>query len=107
MVPRVPRRSRRRRLAVISRLARRELGTSRRCRSVRRGGGGGGGLGRSKLKRKSRPTDNRQSKGRKLSYEVKPKLLNFMFPEVAEQSVVLSELFGSIFGQRTKAATKG
>ena len=71
------------------------------------GGGGGGGLGRSKLKRKSRPTDNRQSKGRKLSYEVKPKLLNFMFPEVAEQSVVLSELFGSIFGQRTKAATKG
>ena len=33
-----------------------------------------------KLKHRKRKTDNRQSKGRKLSYDVMPKLQNFMFP---------------------------
>ena len=56
--------------------------------------------GAPKLKHKKRKTDNRQSKGRKLSYEVQPKLLSFMFPEVPERPVVLAELFASVFGQR-------
>ncbi len=56
-----------------------------------------------KLKHKKRKTDNRQSKGRKLSYEVMPKLQNFMFPVVPEHPVILTELFASVFGQRTAA----
>ena len=56
-----------------------------------------------KLKHKKRKTDNRQSKGRKLSYEVMPKLQNFMFPVVPEYPVILTELFASVFGQSTAA----
>jgi protein AATF/BFR2 len=52
-----------------------------------------------KLKHTKRPTNNRQSKGRKLSYEPQPKLLNFMFPEIPERTIVLAELFASVFGQ--------
>ena len=29
-----------------------------------------------------------------------PKLQNFMFPEIPERPIVLSELFGSVFGAR-------
>eukprot|EP00965_Chrysotila_dentata_P120579 3987751-Pleurochrysis_carterae.AAC.2 len=57
-----------------------------------------------KLKSKKRKTDNRQSKGRKLSYEVQPQLQNFMFPVIPERPVVLSELFSSVFGTSTSAA---
>ena len=63
--------------------------------------------GAPKLKHTKRPTNNRQSKGRKLSYEVQPKLLNFMFPETPEHPVVLAELFASVFGQRLAAAASG
>lgn len=58
-----------------------------------------------KLKHNKRATDNRQSKGRKLSYEVHPKLLNFMFPEAPERPVVLAELFASVFGQKSQQPT--
>ena len=34
---------------------------------------------------------------------VQPKLTNFMFPEIPERPVVLSELFASVFGQRIAA----
>jgi len=57
-----------------------------------------------KLKRVKRPTDNRMSKGRRLSYEVQPKLLHFMFPEIPERPIVLAELFASVFGQRVAVA---
>ena len=60
-----------------------------------------------KLKRVKRPTDNRMSKGRRLSYEVQPKLQNYMFPEIPERPVVLAELFASVFGQRTAAGRGG
>ena len=56
-----------------------------------------------KLKHKKRKTDNRQSKGRKLSYEVMPKLQNFMFPVIPDRPVILAELFASVFGQRAPA----
>ena len=58
-----------------------------------------------KLKRVKKPTNNRQSKGRRLSYEVQPKLMNFMFPEIPERPVVLAELFAAVFGQRTGSTT--
>ena len=56
-----------------------------------------------KLKHKKRKTDNRQSKGRKLSYDVMPKLQNFMFPVIPDRPVILTELFASVFGQRAPA----
>lgn len=56
-----------------------------------------------KLKHKKRKTDNRRSKGRRLSYEVQPALQNFMIPVVPDQPVILSELFSSVFGKRTNA----
>ena len=62
--------------------------------------GAGGASGAPKMKRVKRPTNNRLSKGRRLSYEVQPKLQNFMFPEIPERPVVLAELFASVFGQR-------
>jgi len=60
-----------------------------------------------KLKHNKRPTDNRQSKGRKLSYEVQPKLLNFMFPEAPKKPIVLAELFASVFGHRISSLAAG
>ena len=60
-----------------------------------------------KLRRVKRPTDNRMSKGRKLSYEVQPKLQNFMFPEIPDRPIVLAELFASVFGQRTGSGGNG
>lgn len=63
-------------------------------------GGGNTPSGAPRLKHTKRPTDNRQSKGRRLSHEVQAKLLNFMFPEIPERPVILSELFASVFGQR-------
>ena len=66
------------------------------------GGGGAAGVA-PRLKRSKRQTDNRRSKGRRLSYEVQPKLANFMFPEAPEKPVALAELFASVFGQRTSS----
>ena len=57
-----------------------------------------------RLKHVKRKTDNLQSKGRKLSYDPQPKLQNFMFPEIPSRPIILSELFSSVFGQRTSAA---
>ena len=54
-----------------------------------------------RLKHSKRATDNRQSKGRKLSFEVQPKLVSFMFPEIPERPAILSEIFASVFGKRT------
>ena len=59
-----------------------------------------GGASVPKLKHVKRPTNNRVSKGRRLSFKVQPKLQNFMFPEITERPVVLAELFASVFGQR-------
>ena len=60
-----------------------------------------------KLKHTKRPTNNRQSKGRKLSYEPQPKLLNFMFPEIPDRTIVLAELFASVFGQQVAPSSLG
>ena len=64
------------------------------------GGGALAASGAPKLKHRKKKTDNRRSKGRRLSYEPMPKLQNFMFPEIPERPIVLSELFGSVFGAR-------
>jgi hypothetical protein len=64
------------------------------------GGGGGATPAPPKLKRSRRPADSRQSKGRRLSYAVQPPLQNFVFPQVPEHPVILSELFSSVFGKR-------
>ena len=56
------------------------------------GGGGAAGVA-PRLKRSKRQTDNRRSKGRRLSYEVQPKLANFMFPEAPEKPVFPAILF--------------
>ncbi|KAL1519017.1 hypothetical protein AB1Y20_003285 [Prymnesium parvum] len=69
------------------------------------GSAGGGAAPEHKLKRVKRQTDNRRSKGRKLSFDVQPKLQNFMFPETPQHQVTLVELFHSVFGQRRGAKT--
>jgi len=56
------------------------------------------------LKRTKRKAESRQSKGRRLSYEVQPPLQNFMFPVVPERPVILGELFSSVFGRRPPSA---
>ena len=72
------------------------------------GGGGdfaGGAL--PKLRHKKRKTDNRQSKGRTLSYEVQAPLAHFMFPVVPERPVMHGDLFSSVFRQRSAAVADG
>ncbi|XP_043191009.1 protein AATF-like isoform X2 [Amphibalanus amphitrite] len=58
---------------------------------------------RSKLKKK---VDTRASKGRKVRYEVYPKLVNFMASERAGSMTDTGrdELFGSLFGSRSRPA---
>ena len=63
----------------------------------------GNSYARCKCLNKKRKTDNRQSKGRKLSYDVMPKLQNFMFPVIPDRPVILTELVASVFGQRAPA----
>jgi hypothetical protein len=64
------------------------------------GGGGGATPAPPKFKRSKRSADSRQSKGRRLSYAVQPPLQNFLFPQVPEHPVILSELFSSVFGNK-------
>lgn len=56
------------------------------------------GTGRQVLKRRRREVDRKASKGRKVSYEVHPKLTNFMFPVETAQPVAVHELFARVFG---------
>ena len=75
--------------AARTRSASREDSCNRACHALLataqptpRRGRRAGGVSVPKLKRIKRPTNNRMSKGRRLSYEVQPKLVNFMFPEI-------------------------
>lgn len=56
------------------------------------------GVARPALKRRKRDVDRRASKGRKVSYELHPKLQNFMFPTPVAEPVALHELFANVFG---------
>jgi hypothetical protein len=58
----------------------------------------GAALGKHVLKRRRREVDRKASKGRKISYEVHPKLQNFMFPADGVQTVAVHELFAHVFG---------
>lgn len=48
-----------------------------------------------------RKIDTRRTKGRKIKFDVHPKLVNFMAPDVVDrwEEGAINELFSSIFGK--------